>query len=216
MAREDLEKVVKARVKPIIDSAMQKFIGARIVEMENDLSDRLANPLLDMEIDTSLGFRKAKQKFRKQYLSRLIQASMGNISKAADSAGIDRRSIHRLVSSMKIDAESIRDNLIGRAYVQEDRVRDIIEGTLGEYRAIISPKKMKKMYGGVAEISKDIIRELPQEPLTLKEAEEEFEKRFISKAMQENGMNASKAARSIGLRYETLHRKMKALGICQT
>jgi DNA-binding NtrC family response regulator len=50
-------------------------------------------------------------------------------------------------------------------------------------------------------------------PPTLKDAEEEFEKRFIVKALEENNFNVSKTSRKIGLRYETLHRKMKALGL---
>ncbi len=52
MAREDLEKVMKSRIKPIIDGAMQKFLGARIVEIETDISDRVVSPLLEVEIDT--------------------------------------------------------------------------------------------------------------------------------------------------------------------
>ncbi len=213
MAREDLEKVIKSRVKPIIDEAMQKFIGARIVELETDLSDRIANPLHDMEIDTSVEFKKAKEMFKKSYLIKLLQTHLGNISKVAEISGIDRRSIHRIIKNLKIDAEKIRKNLLSEEYVKEEEVKDIIETTLGEYKGIINPKKLKKMYAGVPELSKDIIKELPKSPFTLKEAEEEFEKRYIMKALKENKFNISKTAKKIGLRYETLHRKMKALGL---
>jgi DNA-binding NtrC family response regulator len=213
MAKEELEKIMKGRIKPIIDSAMQKFIGARVVEIETDISDRLANPLLEFEIDTARGFKKSKEMFKKSYVSKLLQTHLGNISKVADILGVDRRSIHRLIKSLKINVDKIRDNLLSEQYAREEEVKDIIEETLGDYKGIISPEKLRKMYAGVPEISKDIIKELPKSPLSLKEAEEEFEKRFIVKALKENKFNISKTARKIGLRYETLHRKMKVLGL---
>jgi DNA-binding NtrC family response regulator len=151
--------------------------------------------------------------FKKSYVSKLLQTHLGNISKVADILGVDRRSIHRLIKSLKINVDKIRDNLLSEQYAREEEVKDIIEETLGDYKGIISPEKLRKMYAGVPEISKDIIKELPKSPLSLKEAEEEFEKRFIVKALKENKFNISKTARKIGLRYETLHRKMKVLGL---
>jgi DNA-binding NtrC family response regulator len=40
-----------------------------------------------------------------------------------------------------------------------------------------------------------------------------FEKQYFEKALKENKGNVSKTARKIGLRYETLHRKLKKLGL---
>jgi len=214
MAKEDLEKVVKSRLKPIIDGAMQKFIGARIVEIETDISDRLAkNPLFEIEIDTSQGFKKAKENFKKSYVTKLLQTHLGNISKVAEISGIDRRSIHRLIRGLRIEVSKIRKHLLSREYVQEEAVKEIIESAIGEYKQVISPERLKKMYEGVPRLSKDLVKELPKQPPTLKEAEEEFERRFILNALKENRLNVSKTAKKIGLRYETLHRKMKALGL---
>jgi len=67
------------------------------------------------------------------------------------------------------------------------------------------------MYNEIPELSKDIIKELPDQPLSLKEAEHEFEKLFLTKALQEHDGNQTETARAIGLRYETLHRKLKSL-----
>ncbi|MBN2111653.1 hypothetical protein JW707_01000 [Candidatus Woesearchaeota archaeon] len=214
MAKEDLEKVMKSRIKPIIEEAMQKFLGARVVEIESDISDRIArSPLVDVEIDTSLSFRKAKDSFKRHYISRLLQTHLGNISKVADLIGIDRRSIHRLIKELKIDVEEIRKNLLSREYAREEAVKDVIESTLDEYKQVVNPQRLKKMYAEVPEISKDILKELPEAPMTLKDALEGFEKMFIMKSLKENGFNVSKTAKKIGLRYETLHRKMKALGL---
>jgi DNA-binding NtrC family response regulator len=214
MAKEDLEKVVKGRIKPIIDEAMQKFIGARIVEIETDISDKLAkNPLFEIDVDTSNKFRKAKEMFKKSYITKLLQTHLCNISKAADVAGVDRRSMHRLIKSLKIDLAKIRKSLLSREYAQEEAVKGAIESSLDEYKGVLNPKKLKKMYEEVPELSKDLIKELPKSPPTMKEAEEEFEKRYILRALKENDFNISKAAKKIGLRYETLHRKMKSLGL---
>jgi len=210
--REDLEKVVKNRVKPIIDSAMQKIIGARIVEIGTDITDRLAkSPLFEMQIDTSKGLKKAKDNFKKSYLAKLLQTHLCNVSKVADIAGIDRRSIHRLIKSLKIDINKIRNNLLSKEYAQQEAVKDVVESTLDEYKQAINPERLKKIYAAVPVISKDLIKELPKLPPTLKEAEEEFERKFIMKALKENKFNISQTAKKIKLRYETLHRKIKHL-----
>ena len=47
----------------------------------------------------------------------------------------------------------------------------------------------------------------------MKDAEREFEKKYLKAALQENDNNISKTARKIGLRFETLHRKLKSLGL---
>jgi DNA-binding NtrC family response regulator len=212
--KEDLERVIKSRVKPIIDNAMQKLIGARIVEIGTDITDRLAkNPMFDVEIDTGKSFKKAKEGFKKAFLTKLLQTHLCNVSKVADIAGIDRRSIHRMIKGFRINISRIRKNLLSKEYAQEEAVKDIVESAIDEYKQAINPERLKRIYAAVPEISKDLIKELPKMPPTLKEAEEEFERKFILKALKENKFNISKTARKIKLRYETLHRKMKALGL---
>jgi DNA-binding NtrC family response regulator len=212
--KENLEKFVKSRVKPIIDEAMQKFLGARVVEIESDISDRLSkNPIFEFEVDTSKKFKNAKESFKKNYLTKLLQTNLCNISKVADIAGIDRRSIHRLIKSLKIGVNKIKKQLVSREYAEEEAVKDVVESALAEYKQVVNPERLEKMYKEVPEISKDLIKELPKAPPTMKDAEEEFERRYFKKALKENQNNVSKTAKKIGLRYETLHRKMKALGM---
>jgi DNA-binding NtrC family response regulator len=214
MENEDLENVLKKKLKPIIDDAMNKFLGVTIPKIEHDISYTLAkSPILDLEIDTKIGFKKAKEKFKKFYLEKMLQTNLGNISKVADLSEIDRRSIHRLIKQLKIDMSQIKGDLLEADYVKEAAVKDVIEQTLWGYRGIIKADKLKKMYREAPSISKDIVKELPEAPMTMKEAEDEFEKRFIIKALSENSMNITKTAKAIGLRFETLHRKMKSLGI---
>jgi DNA-binding NtrC family response regulator len=75
---------------------------------------------------------------------------------------------------------------------------------------ILHPSKMHAMYKNVSTMTKDILDLLsPEHTLTLKQAELEFDRRFILRALAKNNNNISQTARQIGLRYETLHRKIK-------
>jgi DNA-binding NtrC family response regulator len=214
MAKEELEEVLKKRVKPILDTAMEKFIGAKVVDIETDIADRLmSGPLFEFEINIALGFKKAKKLFKRTYLVTLLEMHLGNVSKVAEVAGIDRRSIHRMLIEMKIKPEKFRGAISRSAYMKEEAVKDIIEDTLDNYKRVINPDRLEKMYKHVTDISKDIVKELPSAPLTMKEAEREFEKQFILKALKQSKFNITKTAKKIGLRFETLHRKMKVLGI---
>ncbi|MEM3127048.1 MAG: sigma-54-dependent Fis family transcriptional regulator, partial [Candidatus Woesearchaeota archaeon] len=59
-----------------------------------------------------------------------------------------------------------------------------------------------------------IAQELPFVPIKWEEAEELFEKEYFKKLLEENlNIEISKLAKKIKLRYETLHRKLKKLGI---
>ena len=62
-------------------------------------------------------------------------------------------------------------------------------------------------------LSSDIVKKLPAVEMSWDDAEVEFEKKYLEKALAENKGNISKTAKAIGLRYETLHRKLKKLMI---
>ena len=59
-----------------------------------------------------LPFREAKdrmiQRFHEQYIQSLLEESHGNISKAAEMAGIQRQYLHRLMKESGIDAEGFK------------------------------------------------------------------------------------------------------------
>ena len=59
-----------------------------------------------------LSFRKAKDEmlrvFHEQYIESLLRESNGNISKAAESAGIKRQYLHRLMKEAGINAEDFK------------------------------------------------------------------------------------------------------------
>lgn len=210
----ELENVLESKVKPIIDEAMQKYMGITIQEIQSDISDKLKrNPLLDIDVDTSISFKQAKKNFKKHYLVKLLSQNWGNVSKVSEIAKVDRRSIHRLVSQLGIDVNKMRKEMVKREYVKRAAVRDIIESTLDHYKSSIAPESLEKMYQGVPVITNEIVREIPEIKISLKKAMEEFEKKYIKKALKENRFNTVVTSKKIGLRYESLHRKIKELGI---
>ncbi|MBW2969498.1 hypothetical protein KY319_00030 [Candidatus Woesearchaeota archaeon] len=211
---EQLERLVESKVKPLLEEAMQKRLGITVSELETDISDKLKrSALLEFEVDTKLKFKDAKKKFKREYVARLLQLNLGNVADVAKIARVDRRSIHRIVAEMKIEVQKFREALHKSEYVKQLAVQDIIEESLEHYKSALHPRKYEALYREAPSLSKNIIKEIPETPKTLKEAERDFERRYFEKALSENKGNISKTARKIGLRFETLHRKLKNLGI---
>ena len=209
--KTELEEIVKKRVKPLVEDAMHKFLGITISEIEEDISDKLKTSLLDFEINTKIPFKKAKKAFKKAYLARLLKTYSGNISDIAKASGIDRRSIHRMIIDFKIKIEQFRQQLKPE-YVKHAAVQSIVQKAFDTYKPSINPKKFKDLYEHAPLISRNIVKELPKKPLTFKQAEKEFEKEYLIQALKEH-KTITKTAKKIGLRFETLHRKLKSLNL---
>jgi DNA-binding NtrC family response regulator len=209
---KELEDLVENRIKPMLEEAMQEQLGITVSELESDISDKLKkSTLLEFDIDTNLNFKDAKKKFKRQYIARLLRLHFGNVADVAKVANVDRRSVHRMVAEMKIQVQKFREQR--SEYVKQLAVQDIIQEALEHYKSSLNPRKFRDMYQQAPALSKSIAKTLPETPKTLKEAEEEFEKEYLAKALAENKGNISKTARKIGLRFETLHRKLKKLGL---
>ncbi len=204
---KELEKLVDSKVKPLLEQAMHEKLGVTIAELETDISDRLKRSW--EAVDTSLPFKQAKKKFKREYVAKLLRLKLGNVADVAKIANVDRRSIHRLISEWKIPVEQLREQA---EYVKQIAVQDIIQESLEQYKSSLNPMKYQALYKAAPKLSKEIIREIPEEMKPLKEAEKEFETEYFRKALAES-RNISQTARKIGLRFETLHRKLKKLKI---
>ena len=208
-----LEDQIEKKVKPILDRAMHRYLGITVDEIKTDVSDQLKqNPVLDLLIDYSKTYKEAKEDFKRQYVTKLLIKFFGNVSEVAKVSGLDRRSIHRLIKQFRISAGKIRKEMAKSEYIKESAVSEIIEVTLEHYKAIINPDKLKSLYAKADEISKEIVKELPEEIVGWKDAEEDFDKKYLTHIMKEEPSTV-KAAKRIRLRYETLHRKLKKLGL---
>jgi DNA-binding NtrC family response regulator len=210
----NIDELLDEKIKPIIKQTTAKFLGISADELTKDITTKLSrSPLLDFPIDTTTKFKVAKKQFKRAYIQKMLQVHLGNISEVARHAHTDRRSIHRLIKSLKINVDKIKKDLIKPYDIKRSAVSHAIEGVLDNYRDVFNTKKMEAMYENVNELSDNLLKELPEERMSIKEAEEEWEKEYFRKALAQNNHNITKTAKKIGLRYETLHRKMKSLGI---
>ena len=206
------DKPIEERVKPILTDAMQKFLGVTVAEIGQDLTTKITrNPLIGISVDVSIPFKQAKRLFKKHYLAHVLQSSLGNIADAARTAGLNRRSIHRLVATLNINATELRDKPL--EYFRQEAVQHLIQQTLQQYKSSLNPDRLEQLYKFAPELSKEILSELPEQQPSLAEAEAEFEREYFAKALALFGNNLAKTSRAIGLRYETLHRKLKAMGL---
>lgn len=204
---ESLERMMEDK-KKTIESIMHKYLGVSIKELSEDITTKLHDPLLDFNV-AEVHYKKAKKIFVKRYIVRMLTKHLGNISEAAREAGIDRRTIHRMIHEFTIDVDAIRDAMVSKSYLAEMTVNTVIEDSLKKYEEYLHPTKLDSMYKNVSVMTRDILDHIsPENTMTLKHAEVEFDKRFIVKALSRNKQNISKTAQELGIRYETLHRKI--------
>ena len=208
--KKNLEETIKGKVMPLLEETMEKNLGITIPKIEDDITDKLKHPHLDVYIPFHLHFKDAKKEFKKEFIKQELRAHLGNISELAKVLDLDRRSIHRAIKNLKIDIEKVRVHMKHN----EDHIIDkTIRSTLAEYKEIIHPQKLERMYEDVPILSRNIAKFLPHQDFTWKEAEKEFEKQFLEKALKDSNGNISKAAVKVDIRVETLHRKIKKLGL---
>ena len=214
MEKQDLELVLDSKVKHILKDATIKYLGIEINKLSDDITSKISRQAtVDIEIDTTLPYKEAKKKYKKQYLEKVLKLKLGNISEAAKTMSTDRRSIHRLIHDFHIDIKKIKHELVKPYYIKLSSINYAIENTLDKYKEIIHPKKLETMYKNVTTVSEDILKELPESPISLKNAEEEFDKKYLKQKLEENNNNPQLTAKKIGLRYETVLRKIKKLNL---
>ncbi|MBI3033172.1 hypothetical protein HYY69_06870 [Candidatus Woesearchaeota archaeon] len=212
VAKQALEEVITKKVKPIIKETTSKFLGVSVEKLNEDITSLLHKPtLLGIKIDMTLPFKDAKKKFKQQYLEKLLKLHFGNITEVARLTQTDRRSIHRLLNDLHIDAHKIKQEMVKPYAVQLSALNVEIEQVLDKYKEVLHPEKLRSLYRNVDVLSDEILKELPEQPLSLSEALLEFEKKYVEEALKFHEHNIAKTARTIGLRYEVLHRKAKKL-----
>jgi len=208
-----LDSVVDKKIRPMLEDAMRQYLGVRVEELGTDISDRLRRPLFDIPADASMPFKKAKLLFKKYYLTRLLQLNFGNVQQAARIGGVDRRSVHRLVRELGMRPDDARKELHRQSFYVRGEVQAIVQEKTERYKGAIAPQRYKQFYEHAPRLSDQIAKELPLEMPTMKQAEREWEKRYLQQALERFGPSPVAVARSIGLRYETLHRKLASHGL---
>lgn len=207
-----LETTLKDKVSSLLEESMEKNWGLSIPKLELELSDKLQNPYFNLYIPLNSNFHDAKKQFKAGFLKQELQLHQGNISRLAHFLGLDRRSIHRVIKELAIEMPKVRVEEQKKEY-QQEVIDHTIRETLDKYKEIIQPQKLEKMYQEVPRLSKNIAQFVTHQTLPWKEAEQEFERQFLLHALKETNSNVKAAAVKIGLRTETLHRKIKKLGL---
>jgi len=209
---EDLEIVIKQKIRPIIDEVTEKHMGVSIDKLSEDITSRLdRTALIDIEVDTRLPYKVAKRKFKKRFLTKLLLLNLGNISEVARITGKNRRSIHRLIRTLSINIKKIKKELIRPYDMRLESMSHMIENALHPYQSIVHPTRMETMYANIHNLSEDILKEMPQQTMSFEQAQLDFEHRYFIKTLNENNHNIAKTAKKIKLRYETLLRKLRSL-----
>src|SRR3989338_1023495 len=211
--KKGLEEAIKDKVAPLLEESMEKQWGITIPKLESELTDKLKHPLLQLYIPSNLSFSAAKELFKSEFLKRELKLHAGNVSQLAKILGMDRRSVHRTIRKLGIDIKETREQIQSLEDYQKDWVDRALRSTLDQYKEIIQPQKMEKMYQEVEHLSESIAKVLPLQEITWKEAEKEFERQFLSQALKENNNSIKRAADAVKIRTETLKRKMKKLRI---
>ena len=209
--QQDLEAAIKDKVSPLLEETMEKSWGITIPKIETDITDQLKNPQLNIYIPPNLTFSRAKKIFKAEFLKRELRLNKGNVSQLAKLLGVNRRSIHRAMKDLSVKREI--ELPLSKEEYNQNMIGHTIRSTLDQYKGVLHPEKMEKMYQEVSTLSRNIAKFLPLEELTWKEAEREFEKQFLTQALQESDKNVTKTAKKIALRPETLYRKIKKLEI---
>ncbi|MBI2572672.1 hypothetical protein HYV86_02330 [Candidatus Woesearchaeota archaeon] len=211
--QKNLEETIKEKILPVVGSTLEKALGISIPKIGSDITDKLSTPLLEIYIPPDRTFAQAKKEFLAQFVRRELRTHSGNISSLARFTGVNRRTIHRAIREFELDTKELRQNIQTLEGEKQTAIDHTIRLTLDSYKEILAPKRMEDMYREVPNLSRSIAHLLPHQPLTWKEAEYEFEKSFLQRALKYHQGNIAQTAKDLKIRAETLHRKVKKLGI---
>lgn len=172
MVKETIEEVLKTKVEPLVDKAMHRYLGITVDELRKDITEKIEdNPLISYDIDTSVPFKAAKKVFKKEFLTRMLQSHFGNVSEVAKITGLNRRSVHRAVKELHIDISKVRKKMIKTKFYQREAIYDILTSSLDDYKTIIRPNRLEKMYKNADKLSQTIVKTLPSIDMTWDDAE---------------------------------------------
>ncbi len=214
MNKHNLEETIKEKVALLLEETMEKSWGIYVPQVQSDITDKLQSQLpVQFYIPAASSFQEAKRKFKLDFLQSQLQLHRGNVSQLARFIGLDRRSVHRAIKELDVQIYTIRREPQVSYSSQEKMINQTIRFALAGYKDIIQPQKMEKLYQEVPSLSRNLAKIIPHHHLTWKQAECEFEKQFLSQALQDSSWKIAETARQLKIQPETLHRKIVKLGL---
>jgi len=209
--KKGLEEAIKEKILPLIEESMEKHWGLVIPKIEEDISDRLKQSKISLHVHFELPFEEAKKKFKEEFLRRELFKHRGNISNMAKFLGINRRSVHRAIKELGIKVDRFEIKKYQPNIYQEDKVKQTIKSSIDQYKGIIQEDKIEKIYQDLPSLSRNIAYSIPQQELTWKQAELEFEKEYFRHHLREFKGSIKEVAQKVKLRPESISRKLRKL-----
>ena len=211
MEPKTLEDTIIEKVRPLIHDNIEKTWGLEIPKLEEDITSKLAKEHSTIPIQFTLPFNQALLAFKKEFLTREIRKHH-NISFLANLIGMSRRSIHRSIKELNINVDRL-SKTEQKNYFKEQEIYQSLRKTLLEYKTLFREEKMNALYETLPNLSKSLAQELPdQRPTTWKKAKEDFEKRYLKHHIS-LGDKLKIVAKKIGIRPESLSRKIRNLNL---
>lgn len=211
MYKKTLEDTIIEKVRPLIHDNIEKTWGLAIPKLEDDITSKLAKEQTTIPIRFSLNYIDALSAFKRDFFERELR-KQHNISFLAKLLGVSRRNLHRSIKELGIDVEKkTKDEQ--KNYFKEKEIYNSLREALLEYRSLFREEKMDELYNTLPNLSKTLAQELPeQEACTWKKAKRDFETRYLRHHIA-LGDKLKVVAEKIGMRAESLSRKLKVLGL---
>lgn len=206
-----LEDTIIDKVRPLIHSNIEKTWGLAIPKLEEDITSKLVREQTTIPIQFSLNYADALNIFKKEFFERELRKH-NNISFLANLLGVSRRSVHRSIKELSIDIPKIT-KLEQNNYFKEQEIHNSLREALFEYRTLFREDKMTQLYNTLPNLSKTLAQELPEKQAsTWKIAKRDFETRYLRHHIS-LGDKLKDVAKRIGMRAESLSRKLKILNL---
>ncbi len=202
---------------PLGDSvvSLEKAVSGEVVD--ENLTEILSSSVLKIPIVYELSFKEAKKKFKEAFFRRELEEN-SNISMLAKFLGLDRRSIHRVMQEFSLDVK--KEAELDVEYYQNLKSYSSFKQMLLDYKQ--SDEGSKKNKWQIPKIQESLVVSKGAEgpgfgnravAMTWKQAKEDFERRYLLFHFEENnlGLSQKEIAAKVGLREETVSRKLKKL-----
>ncbi len=208
---KNLEDTIIEKVRPFITENIEKTWGLAIPKLEEDITSKLAKEQSTIPIHFSLPYAEALKAFKAEFFRRELQKHH-NISFLAKLLGVSRRSVHRSINELGIQIPK-KTKEEQKNYFKEQEIYKTLREALLEYRSLFREEKMEALYDSLPNLSKTLAQELPkQDASTWKLAKRDFETRYLRHHIS-LGDKLKVVAKRIGMRAESLSRKLKVLGL---
>ena len=196
----------------IVEGSLKKHAGISIKELNKTITQTLENRL-SFSIILPVTYKAAKRSFQKAYFQELLTLNLGNISKAAKSANLNRRQIHRICIDSGINPKEIRRQMIKPYNYLKENIQDIVEEKIESVKNSITKTEINKVYKKIPKIADNITEFMEEKISPYDEALMTFEKHYFKEILKITNNETSKAVKITGLSERQILRKIRELSI---